>query len=146
MDVVDICWCRFKLWFLIGYYFQSLGYPRASLTLVNADYGYKPQLKYLEGNICPQDPHTKMSSQIDFHCDPAAGKVIVYSKEFNHQNQNLPFLKFNSRFYTTLLFLSEGNANSARNPGWLPLRIWLANKCHMSNSFRGIPWEFMRYL
>lgn len=56
--------------------FQSLGYPRASLTLVNTDYGFRPQLKYLGGSICSQDPHTRMSSQIDFYCDPSAGKVV----------------------------------------------------------------------
>lgn len=58
---------------------QSLGYPRASLTLVSTDYGSRPQLKYLDGTICPQDPHTKLSSQIEFNCDPTAGKVAFQS-------------------------------------------------------------------
>lgn len=52
-----------------------MGYPRVSLTLVNTDYGYRPQLKYLDGSSCQEDPSSKLSSQIDFYCDPMAGKV-----------------------------------------------------------------------
>lgn len=43
---------------------------------MDTDHGPRPQLKYLDGSFCPQDRHTKMSSQIDFYCDPAAGKVL----------------------------------------------------------------------
>lgn len=57
---------------------QSLGYPRMSLTLVDTDHGHRPQVKYLDGSFCPQDHHTKMSSQIEFYCDPAAGKVFRF--------------------------------------------------------------------
>ncbi|XP_031627910.1 cation-independent mannose-6-phosphate receptor isoform X2 [Contarinia nasturtii] len=53
---------------------QSLGYPRASLTFVRTEHGSRPQLKYFDGNVCPQDKQTKLSSQIEFYCDPAAGK------------------------------------------------------------------------
>lgn len=53
-----------------------MGYPRASLTFVRTDNGSRPQLKYFEGNVCPQDKQTKLSSQIEFYCDPAAGKVF----------------------------------------------------------------------
>lgn len=58
---------------------QSLGYPRASLTFVNTDHGSRPQLKYLDGSFCPHDKSTKLSSQIEFYCDPSAGKVYTLS-------------------------------------------------------------------
>lgn len=61
-------------------FIQSLGFPHTSLTFVKTDHGSRPQLKYLDGSICPQDAKTKMSSQIEFFCDPTAGKVknILY--------------------------------------------------------------------
>lgn len=55
-----------------------MGYPYASLTIVNTDAGPKPQLKYLKGNNCPHDPATQLSSQIEFYCNATAGKVSIF--------------------------------------------------------------------
>lgn len=73
--------CRFCCYFL---FYQSLGYPRVSLTLVDTDHGHRPQLKYFDGSFCPQDRATKMSSQIEFYCDPAAGKGSPILQEISN--------------------------------------------------------------
>ena len=58
---------------------QSLGFPDVSVTLVNS----RPQLKYLRGDKCPDDPNTELSSTIEFLCDVKAVKVCFsYYFEF----------------------------------------------------------------
>lgn len=54
---------------------QSLGYAGASLTIVKTNTESRPQLKYLKGDVCPHDSKTYLSSQIEFYCNPKAGKV-----------------------------------------------------------------------
>lgn len=62
---------------------QSLGYADVSLTMVNTGHGARPQLMYLRGSACPQDPGTKLSTTIEFSCDKKAGRVSFYSR-FRH--------------------------------------------------------------
>lgn len=52
----------------------SLGFPDISLTAVNNSGEKHPQLKYLRGDPCPQNPKEDMTSTIDFRCNPKAGR------------------------------------------------------------------------
>lgn len=55
------------------YSIQSLGYARASMVM--NDDGSGPQLKYFDGAKCTEDETQDYATQIDFRCDPRAGKV-----------------------------------------------------------------------
>lgn len=56
---------------------QSLGYPGASLTIVKTGAESRPTLKYLKGDVCPHDSKAYLSTQIEFYCEPKAGKVCI---------------------------------------------------------------------
>ncbi|KAI8130894.1 Cation-independent mannose-6-phosphate receptor [Lucilia cuprina] len=50
---------------------QSLGFPLASLVAVNRT---NAQLRYLMGDICPEDKNLLLSSRIEFYCNMRAGR------------------------------------------------------------------------
>lgn len=78
---------------------QSLGYADVSLTMVNTGHGARPQLMYLRGSACPQDPNTKLSTTIEFSCDKTAGRVSFYSRRaIKFDEKNYLFL-FRSHFF-----------------------------------------------
>lgn len=45
------------------------------MRTVITDNGPRPQLKYFDGATCPEDKTQELATQIDFRCDPRAGKV-----------------------------------------------------------------------
>lgn len=51
--------------------------------MVDTHRGARPQLKYTNGDVCPSDPRTQLSSLIEFYCDPKAGKVSNRRKQSN---------------------------------------------------------------
>uniref|UniRef100_A0A7G3ADR9 Putative cation-independent mannose-6-phosphate receptor n=1 Tax=Lutzomyia longipalpis TaxID=7200 RepID=A0A7G3ADR9_LUTLO len=63
---------------------KSLGYPDVSLTMVNTAAGSRAQLKYLRGSDCPADKDTKLSSEINFSCDPKVGRGNPILKTITH--------------------------------------------------------------
>lgn len=112
-------------------YTQSLGYADVSLTMVNTANGTRPQLKYLRGSACPQDPTTQLSTTIEFYCDKKAGRVsfcfrflfsfsILFQFHLNNFQRVCQYLK---RFCTIvimyfvgrqMLFVQRNDKNSLR--------------------------------
>lgn len=58
----------------------SLGYPDVSLTMV----GNRAQLRYLRGSVCPQDNATELSAEVEFYCQPIAGRGAPILQEIMH--------------------------------------------------------------
>ncbi|KXJ84296.1 hypothetical protein RP20_CCG013618 [Aedes albopictus] len=58
----------------------SMGYPDVSLIIVRD----RVQLKYLRGSACPQDKDTELSSEIEFYCQPKAGRGVPILQEVMH--------------------------------------------------------------
>uniref|UniRef100_A0A0P6IVT0 Putative cation-independent mannose-6-phosphate receptor n=1 Tax=Aedes aegypti TaxID=7159 RepID=A0A0P6IVT0_AEDAE len=58
----------------------SMGYPDISLIIVRD----RVQLKYLRGSDCPQDKDTKLSTEIEFYCQPKAGRGVPILQEVMH--------------------------------------------------------------
>ncbi|XP_058811220.1 cation-independent mannose-6-phosphate receptor [Topomyia yanbarensis] len=59
----------------------SLGYPDVSLTIV----GERAQLRYLRGDVCPQDNATELSTEIEFFCSPKSGRGNPILQEVQHE-------------------------------------------------------------
>ncbi|XP_062539361.1 cation-independent mannose-6-phosphate receptor [Armigeres subalbatus] len=58
----------------------SMGFPDVSSIIV----GNKVQLKYLRGSVCPQDNETNISTEIEFYCQPKAGRGLPILQEVMH--------------------------------------------------------------
>lgn len=71
----------------ILFYFQSLGFPMASLVAYNRTVA---ELRYLRGSICPTDSKSELSSSIKFNCDMRAGLVsaTILQQLYSYWNLN----------------------------------------------------------
>lgn len=100
------------------------------MRTVITDNGPRPQLKYFDGATCPEDKTQELATQIDFRCDPRAGKVSGFHSFLLGDHRIHIFMFF--FFFVRLDFsLFKGHAHTYRLFGELYAFGRLGDKCHM---------------
>lgn len=91
------------------------------MRTVITDDGPRPQLKYFDGATCPEDKTQELATQIDFRCDPRAGKVSGFHSFLLGDHRIHIFMDF---FFRSTGFFVIQRARPYLPAFWRIVRIW----------------------